>query len=359
MKHASLLIALCVLFGFSAMAQSTTTVEKKSQRITITTKKVDDNGNTITQTYIAEGDNPTEILTEMSGDFESLKQVEIGEPGSEGERLFVIRSAGDNQVIQGYLNETPGAPNAEHEIVIIKNGDLAIKSHTVRTRGHAGVWVNGKERDINCAALGVYVVHNGDQGGSRINSLIERGGAQAAGLKVGDVITAIEEFDVTDFGALHLALSHFKPSDLVTVRYTRENEAQKTKVELKDWAELPGHEWRSKGDCGKEEVIEDVTEDTKRDDPSFVPELQPLELQDVRMYPNPTDGVFALSFQATPGPLTIAITDIHGKAVYHERNDNSAGSYYKDIDLKGIPQGNYILSVTQGDKVYTDQISKQ
>ena len=31
----------------------------------------------------------------------------------------------------------------------------------------------------------------------------------------------------------------------------------------------------------------------------------------------------------------------------------------KEIDLKGIPQGNYVISVKQGDKVFTEQISKQ
>lgn len=358
MKHASLLIALCVLFGFSSFAQSTTTAEKKAQRITITTKKVDENGKTITETYIAEGNEPTEILQEMTGNFETLK-VEAGEPTTlEGERLFVIRSAGDNKVIEGYLNEAPGANETEHKVVIIKDGEVTTKTHIIRTRGQAGVWVNGYEKQINCAALGVYVHDNGSKGGSRINSLIEKGGAQAAGLLEGDVITGIEEFDVAEFGSLHLALSHFKPGDVVTVRYNREGKAQRARVELKDWAELPGHEWRSRGDCG-EEVIEDVTEEPKQDDPSFVPELQPLELQDVRMYPNPTDGLFALSFQVNPGPLTIAITDVNGKAVYNERIDNSEGFYNKEIDLKGIPQGNYVLSVTQGDKVYTDQISKQ
>ena len=77
------------------------------------------------------------------------------------------------------------------------------------------------------------------------------------------------------------------------------------------------------------------------------------------MYPNPTDGVFALSFQLTPGPLTVSITDINGKVVYNENNENASGSYIRDIDLKDVPQGNYVLTVTQADRVYTDQISKQ
>ncbi|HUR31668.1 MAG TPA: hypothetical protein VMZ69_09555, partial [Saprospiraceae bacterium] len=77
MKHASLLIILCVLFGFSALAQSTTTVEKNAKRITITTKKVDENGKTITETYIAEGDEPAKILEGMAVNPEIIQRVDV------------------------------------------------------------------------------------------------------------------------------------------------------------------------------------------------------------------------------------------------------------------------------------------
>ena len=79
MKHASLLVALCVLFGFSSIAQSTTTVEKNATRITITTTKTDENGKTITETYIAEGDKPEQILQGMAVNPETLRKVEASE----------------------------------------------------------------------------------------------------------------------------------------------------------------------------------------------------------------------------------------------------------------------------------------
>ena len=77
------------------------------------------------------------------------------------------------------------------------------------------------------------------------------------------------------------------------------------------------------------------------------------------IFPNPTEGVFAFSFNTTPGPLTVSITDVNGKVVYSENNENPEGIYRKEINLKELPQGNYIISVTQGDKVFTEQISKQ
>jgi hypothetical protein len=190
--------------------------------------------------------------------------------------------------------------------------------------------------------------------------LINNGGAIEAGLKEGDVIRQIEEFDVSDYATLHLALSHFQPGDHVSVRYDREGKSSKSKVSLKDWSELPGHEWRSRGDCGKDQV-QDVKENEPliQDDPVAVRFLQPLTLEDARIYPNPTDGVFSFSFTAEPSPLTISITDVNGKVVYHEENDHTTGRYNRDIDLKDLPQGNYIIAVKQDEKLFTQQISKQ
>jgi hypothetical protein len=369
MKHASLLIVLCVLFGLSSYAQSTTTVEKSTKRITITTKKTDENGKTVTETYIAEGDEPEEILKGMAVDPQTIQRVDIINPDVQNEeRLFLVRKAGDNVSIEGTLNEniTVRESNADGKemekiIIINKKGDKSNECYAfMKTPGAAGHgWREGFESKSNCAALGVLVHNEGDGGGSRINSLIENGGAQAAGLKEGDVITRIDEFEVNDFATLHLALSHFKPGDVVTVRYDREGKSLKAKTELKDWKDLPGHEWRSRSDCGPETVIEEDHPESIIDNPDDPSSIESLELTDAMIFPNPTDGNFAFSFSTEPGPLSVSITDVNGKVVYHENNENPSGLYKKEIDLKDVPQGNYIISVTQGDKVFTEQISKQ
>jgi hypothetical protein len=157
---------------------------------------------------------------------------------------------------------------------------------------------------------------------------------------------------------LHTSLANYRAGDEVTVRYLRGDKKHRAKVLLKDWAELPGHEWRARTDCGKPESP--VTEENLTiDEPNGVHDVQPLDLTDVQMYPNPTDGNFALSFTLDPGPLTVSITDINGKVVYNENNENQSGRYTRDIELKDLPQGNYVLTVKQGEKIYTDQISKQ
>ncbi len=365
MKHASLLIAFCVLLSLPAFAQSTTTVEKNASRITITTKKVDESGKTITETYIAEGTEPARILEQMAINPEVIQRVDVVTEvdAPKAERLFLFRSAGDNTVIEGVLDENAPAvevdPNISRVIIINQGENGQEKTcYKMMNRGHHAMAYGGGEQKSNCAALGVYVNTDETTSECRINALIDQGGAQAAGLKPGDVITKIGEYDIVDFETLHNALSNFRAGDVVTVRYIREDKNMKSRVELKDWAQLPGHEHRARTDCAPVVTTEEP-EQGLSDDPGGTLNTNSLRLEDVRMYPNPTDGNFALSFSLEPGPLSVAITDINGKVVFSENNENSSGTYNRDIDLKSIPQGNYILTVTQGDKRYTDQISKQ
>lgn len=382
MKQASILLVLCMMLGLTAMAQSPaatpttppTVTEKKTQRITIVTKKVDENGQAVMETYIAEGEKPEEILQKMAINPEVMQKVEIKTTeGQEqqGERLFLFRSAGGDRVVEGILNDDDIELADDDVIVITKveEGTGLTESQKIMTITHQGpnpigfTYARGPREKTNCAALGVYVSHAPDDTwGARINSIIEKGGAQEAGLLQGDIIKNIDEFDIQDYPSLHFALSHFKAGDKVDVRFEREGKTQHATVTLKGWEQIPGHEFRAPGDCPQNEEAIPDEDNVLIDDPdglSAVPDIQPLELQDASIFPNPTDGVFALNFKTNPGPITISIADANGKTVYKEDHEDFTGRYSNEINIKDYPQGNYVISVKQGDKVYTRLIAKQ
>jgi membrane-associated protease RseP (regulator of RpoE activity) len=366
MKSVSLLIACLVFLGVSLQAQTTTSVEKNTKRITITTTKVDEHGQPVTETWIAEGDQPEVILQNMAVNPDVLQKVDAEKISvtGEGERLFLIKSAGDHTVIEGRLHDLTAdqinATDGTSKVIVLSNGDNdgTHEYKVVKWYGHDRSY--GDENKSNCAALGIYVNSPSDKTGCLINSLIEQGGAQEAGMTNGDVITRLDDYAITDFPSLFDALKHYLPGEEVTVTYTRDGKSIKANVHLKSWADMPGQEWRARGDCGKvedfkEEAVKSIPEDT----PGGPVSVEPLKLTDARVYPNPTDGVFALSFTTEPGPITISITDVNGKVVYSERNDNATGYYNHDIDLKNVATGNYVVAVKQGDKVFTQQLSKQ
>lgn len=373
MKRLSLLAILCVLLGFSSRAQTTTTVEKKTNRITITTSKVDESGRQVTETWIAEGEQPETILKEMAIHPDILQKIEAVSPeeAKDGERLFLFRRAGDQQTIEGKLSEgalsREGAPATTQSVIVIRdvNQEGIEQCRKISTWSCQGdtpgaYYHSGENRKANCAAMGVFVSSNGEATGCHINSVIDLGGAQAAGLKEGDIITRIDDFDVADFASLYQAMSNFMPGDNVLVRYERDGKSAKARVHLTSWADLPGHEWRARQDCDQPKTgREDPVDPPLEDDPNHLTGVSTLQLEDARIFPNPTEGLFSFSFTSKPGPVSVSIADVNGKVVYEEAAENSTGFYNRDMDLKEYPSGNYVISVKQGDKVFTRQIVKQ
>jgi hypothetical protein len=372
MKHLNLLIAFFLFLGVTLQAQSTTTVEKNSKRITITTTKTDEQGKAVTETWIAEGDQPETILQHMAVNPDILQKADAEKLAStnDGEQLFIIRSAGDKAVVEGRLQDVE-ANKVEVEdgnkkvIVWSKSSDSGNHEYKMAQWYGKSGGTDGygyEDRKSNCAALGIYVNTTADKTGCSISSLIDQGGAKEAGLTGGDVITKLDDYVITDFPSLYDALTHYLPGDDVMVNYNHEGKSAKVNVHLKSWADMPGQEWRARGDCGKvEDFKPEVVKPQLENEPttSGPVSVEPLKLDDARMYPNPTPGTFALSFTTAPGPVTISVTDVNGKIIYSENNVNATGYYNHDIDLKNASPGNYVVTVKQGDKVFTQQLSKQ
>lgn len=87
--------------------------------------------------------------------------------------------------------------------------------------------------DANRAMLGV-VTDEADKG-AKITSITDESAAEKAGLKVGDVITRIDDEDIDGAGDVADAIHDHKPGDKVTVTYLRDGKEQKVTAELGKW----------------------------------------------------------------------------------------------------------------------------
>ncbi len=75
------------------------------------------------------------------------------------------------------------------------------------------------------------------------------------------------------------------------------------------------------------------------------------------IYPNPSTGVFNISFDSAPGTeVGLRIVSIKGAVVYEETDIRVAGSYNKQLDLNHIAEGVYGVFVSYQDKVVTRKI---
>lgn len=70
--------------------------------------------------------------------------------------------------------------------------------------------------------------------GVYVTSIAEKLGAEAAGLRVGDIITKIDNVNISDFADLSLAVGSKRPGDQVTVTFLRNGRESTANVTLKD-----------------------------------------------------------------------------------------------------------------------------
>ena len=77
-------------------------------------------------------------------------------------------------------------------------------------------------------------------------------------------------------------------------------------------------------------------------------------------YPNPAYNEVVLQYYvAESSPITINLMDITGKVVYNNKTaDQVKGLYLSTVNLAGLPDGAYIVTLTTDKGVYTNKILK-
>ena len=106
-----------------------------------------------------------------------------------------------------------------------------------------------------------------------------------------------------------------------------------------------------------EEVSEEeVTEMRDRYDVEM-PTQNTLPVRDLDVYPNPSMGMFNVSFELpTEGPTLIRVFNAQGREIYEYDLGNFGGRFDDTIDLSQNGTGAYFLVVTQGAQTLTKKI---
>ncbi len=72
------------------------------------------------------------------------------------------------------------------------------------------------------------------------------------------------------------------------------------------------------------------------------------------IYPNPTNGIFEIELNYS-GAVSIKVYNMLGIMVYDEET-NASGKFTKSIDLKGMEDGIYFISIRADDKTYSKKL---
>lgn len=74
----------------------------------------------------------------------------------------------------------------------------------------------------------------------------------------------------------------------------------------------------------------------------------------IKVYPNPSNGVYTLKIDKFVGKATIQVVDVNGRVVYNQTNESSE----KTIDLSAFQSGIYVLRVSGNDLNYSEKLIK-
>ena len=71
-------------------------------------------------------------------------------------------------------------------------------------------------------------------------------------------------------------------------------------------------------------------------------------MMDVKVFPNPNDGFFTLSFESTAtADYNMIMTDVTGRVVYNENGRSIEGINHVDYNFSSLPKGVYMVHIRQ------------
>jgi serine protease Do len=152
-----------------------------------------------------------------------LKEITIEKKEGTKKEKMVIVIDGDNITING----KPAEEFKGKERIVIDD-DIVINGNVVRVPGQSrNMTLTGNS---NRPLLGVTT--DKTDGGIKINSVTKESGAEKAGLKEGDIITAINKTSITTPQQLSEVIGEKKVGEVIDVTYTRAGKQQKVKATL-------------------------------------------------------------------------------------------------------------------------------
>ena len=219
--------------------------------------------------------------------------------------------------------------------------------------------------------MGAMIKDDGDK--VIINGINDGFGAEKAGLQEGDEIISVDDKAIDSVEELTNYISEKKIGDIILVEYKRAGKKQKAPVELMksglDEAYPKYYNWIEKFDLNEGNDDKDLLNkntrvmvmitDLEQKDKEKLNEISPnnksisddLALAGFEFFPNPSQGLFNLSFDVAESLDTeVNIYDIAGKIVYHKFIKNFMGKFNEAIDLQNNQSGSYILEIIQGNK---------
>ena len=407
-----------VLFFSATAAFAQKNQEKK--KIVIVTETIDKDGKKTVKKIVKDGKEAEEyiikegegnghisITIDDEGNIHNNKEVIIKKMGDDD--IHIIKGhEGDYKNVNVNVNENDGEKeieitieNEDGEKEVIKwKGDGEIPANIQEKMNLHRIQMHDMDNDENVfilqednkGFLGVKMgmekteeIENGvttTSGSDEVEVLevIEGSAAEEAGLKKGDLLKRVNGKDISEIEDVIDALEGTEAGDEVEVVYERAGQTETTTATLKEhqvviisddmeWIEMDEEEGEhvikieraGKGGTKiikiEKEVIIDSDEDGKMEVIEISDEIPQVDfLEEIDIFPNPTDGILRVKFSADEKPTTIKVLDASGKIVFNKELEAFNGRFDEEINLKNAAKGALILNIEQEGEVFSEKI---
>ncbi len=284
-------------------------------------------------------------------------------------------------------------PGDEVKVKYVRQGKeyegAAKLTQRVRT-GHR--WSDSSDEPL----LGVKPSHDklpNGQDGVRVN-IINNSTAEEMAMEDGDIITAINDNVVYDWHDLSTAINILdKGGEMIKVVYVRDGQTYTNERPIKTKGNTYQHNTEDETEeveevleeaqeaiADRNEALEELLEEKepieiadmevtmdlvseaeaasmKEERGIDMPIINNLQIDDLNIFPNPSMGVFNLSFDLVEeGDLAVRVFSGTGRLIYQNDLLPFSGSFNDTLDLSDNPAGTYYLMVAQGDRSITRRV---
>ncbi len=220
-------------------------------------------------------------------------------------------------------------------------------------------------------------------------AIIKGSTAEKMALKTGDVITKINNYPILDWHDLSAAIDAMNVGDPIEVIVYRGQELRSFEAPIGSVAEQ--HAFKEQEKFKEEELTQQLEEESperiseevnkarmedmeiewsdvsqaeadvmKEQKGIDMPIINNLQIDKLKLFPNPNDGLFQLRFDLVKeGYTSIRIFSAAGRLIYTNDLGVFTGSFNDQIDLTSKPAGFYFLEIRQEEQTITQKISIQ
>lgn len=202
--------------------------------------------------------------------------------------------------------------------------------------------------------------------------IVKHSTAEDLGLEDDDIITKIDDIPMIDWHDISAAIDNREVGELIRVTYYRDGNEDTNTLPIKSLAatkdqphntqqqteepmvtnddeeELEVEEEELEMEIDMEDMPEEDAEQMERELGIKMPIVQNLSIEQLNIFPNPTQGLFNLKFELPEqGQTFIRIFDQRGVLIFSSDLGNFSGSYSESIDLGNQPAGTYFVMIRQ------------